>query len=266
MNTKHELPNKSNNRNPQTLKPLRQAGQSDQEMVRNLEFQIAAFIGAVIIFVLVIFNEWLTWLMHTPPQPIFWTVFLMIPIIYSIYKIRRLLAERRDWDWGRLGEIEVSDSLDELKKEGYDIFHDIQCEDKGRKFNIDHVIISPHGIFAVETKFPRKRILGNNRVIFDGLSIIRISGHKSDLETVPNAISKASFLANKYLPKETSQKRYHVIPVLVYPSWSVIGNHLGRDAWVLNPGQLKAVISQQPLSLTQEQCNSVSKFLKERNR
>jgi len=266
LSVKQKFPSNLNDGNPLKRKPLRQAGQSDQEKVRELEYLIATFIGAVIFFILIIFKEWLAWFMHTPPQPILWTVILIIPIIYSSYMIRRLLAERRDWDLGRLGEIEVGNFLEELRNEGWGIFHDIQCESDGKKFNIDHVVVSPHGIFAIETKAPRKRLVGNNRVHFDGQSTIRISGKATDRETAPNAISKAAFLANKILPKGKNQKGYHVIPILAYPGWSVIGNHVGKDIWVLNPGQLKAVISMQPLSLSIDECNMVSIYLKERNR
>ena len=266
MAIKQQLHGNTNDGNPIKRKPLRQAGQSDQEKVRDLEYLIATFIGVVIVLMLIILKEWLAWFMHTPPQPILWTILLLIPITYSAYKIRRLLAERKNWDLGRLGEIEVSNFLDEFRKEGWDIFNDIQCESDGKKFNIDHVIVSPHGIFAVETKTPRKRLVGNNRVHFDGQTTIRISGKAWDRETAPNAISKAIFLADKVLPKRKEQQRYTVKPILVYPGWSVIGNHLGKDIWVLNPGQLKAVISQQPLSLSLEECNIVSNYLKERNR
>jgi len=266
MAIKQQLHGNTNDGNPIKRKPLRQAGQSDQEKVRDLEYQIAAFIGAVIVFMLIILKEWLAWFMHTPPQPILWTILLLIPITYSAYKIRRLLAERKNWDLGRMGEIEVSNFLDECRKEGWDIFNDIQCESDGKKFNIDHVIVSPHGIFAIETKTLRKPIVGNRRVHFDGQSTIRISGRATDRVTAPNAISKAVFLADKVLPKRKEQQSYTVKPILVYPGWSVIENQVGRDIRVLNPGQLKAVVLQQPLTLSATECNMVSIYLKERNR
>ena len=266
MNTKHGFPNKGNDGNPLKRKPLRQAGQSDADMVRSLEFEIALYLGIGLFVGLFAIYIWLTWIARVPPNPWVWTVIALIVIPLCYLRIRRLVAKRNNYDLGRQGEIEVGNFLEELRKEGYDIFHDVQCDREGRKFNIDHVIVSPHGIFAVETKAPRKRLVGNNRVYFDGQSTIKISGRASDRETVPNAISKASFLANNILPKGRNPKRDHVISILAYPGWSVIGNHLGKDTWVLNPGQLKAVISQQPLSLTHEQCDSVSQFLKERNR
>ncbi len=265
MKTKHGFSKKSNERSP-LKKPLRQSGQSDAQMVRSLEFQIALFIGIGLLFFFLTFYEWLVWYFHSPPQPFIWSCLTLIVIAYCYYKIRSLLAEKRNWELGRQGEIEVGNCLEELRAKGYDIFHDIQCNAEGRLFNIDHVIVSPHGIFAIETKTPRKRLLRNNRVDFDGQSTIEISRHTRDKETVPSALSKARWLSNNILPKRGDQKKYHVLPVIVYPGWSVNGKLLGRDAWVLNPRLLQWEIPRQPRSLTQEECNSVSQVSRERNR
>lgn len=49
---------------------------------------------------------------------------------------------------GRDGEREVAEILDEIKRHGATVLHDIP----GDQGNIDHVMICTHGIFVVETK------------------------------------------------------------------------------------------------------------------
>ncbi|MBU1055794.1 MAG: NERD domain-containing protein [Proteobacteria bacterium] len=45
-----------------------------------------------------------------------------------------------------------------LFKVGYKVYHDFPAE----KFNIDHIIIGPAGVYAVETKARQKPTTGNN--------------------------------------------------------------------------------------------------------
>jgi hypothetical protein len=197
--------NKEIQGNPLKRPPLRQAGQSDAEMVLSLNAQIWLFIGISLFFVLFTYSEWISYLYKAPPQPIIWSCLTLIVIVVSSYFVRRLLIKRENWKLGLQGEIEVGHCLEELRNKGYDVFHDIQCHEEGRNFNVDHLIVSPHGIFAIETKTPRKRGLRNNTVDFDGQNKITISGRAVDIEMVPRAISKARWLSDNMLPKRNDQ-------------------------------------------------------------
>ena len=84
---------------------------------------------------------------------------------------KQLQKYRNDY-LGYFGERVVSESLDELKAESYRVFHDVPCEGKTGKFNIDHVVVGPSGVYAIETKTRRK---GRSRdgyaaheIIYDG--------------------------------------------------------------------------------------------------
>lgn len=245
----------SSNRN----KPKRLPGQSDQDMIRVLELEIAVFIGVVSFFALFIFYEWLVWLMHTPPQPVVWTCIGAIAIGFSLYSIRKLILKKRDWEQGRQGEIEVGHYLEELRPIGCVVFHDIQCENNGKQFNIDHVIVSRWGIFAVETKKPRRKTKGN-QIHFDGTDKITLFGRCSN-KPVSEAIYHAETLSLKLLPKNKYQRPYPVLPVLVYPGWSVIGQLINKHIWVLNPKMLQYEIPKLQETLTQEECNAIEQVL-----
>lgn len=46
------------------------------------------------------------------------------------------------------GEVATGQKLDRLMRQGAYVYHDVPAE----RFNIDHVVVSPQGMFAVETK------------------------------------------------------------------------------------------------------------------
>jgi hypothetical protein len=50
---------------------------------------------------------------------------------------------------------------------GYQVFHDVQFERR----NVDHVVVGPKGVFALETKTRRKPFKEKNRVAFDGEAV-----------------------------------------------------------------------------------------------
>ena len=92
-----------------------------------------------------------------------------------------------------------------------------------------------------------------------------ISGRQPDKETIPQAINNAEWLSKEILP-ERKGEMYPVIPVVVYPDWSVIAPDVTKRAWVLNHKLLQWKIPQEPQSLTQEEVDSVTSVLTKYNR
>ena len=73
--------------------------------------------------------------------------------------VRQLLKNIQLWrntNLGYFGERIVGEALDPLKADGFRVFHDVPAGDGQTPFNIDHVIVGPSGIFAIETKTRRK--------------------------------------------------------------------------------------------------------------
>lgn len=95
------------------------------------------------------------------------------------------------------------------------IIHDVQAGD----FNIDHVVITPAGVFAVETKSRLKPPVGNGspRVKYNGKQL-EFPGW---METKPieQAARQAKWLAD-YLQKATGE-RFPVFAVLALPGWFI---------------------------------------------
>ena len=96
---------------------------------------------------------------------------LVIILSYSLRagpRLVRLARDIRDNKLGYLGERVVGEELNQLMLDGFRVFHDVPFDG----YNIDHVIIGPPGVFAVETKTRRKPRDDDGakkyRVTFDG--------------------------------------------------------------------------------------------------
>ncbi len=136
---------------------------------------------------------------------------------------RRLLRKSAEMDNLRAGydaELAVGQELDQLMCQGARVFHDLP----GEQFNIDHVVISPRGVFAVETKGYTKQIGSDGRagktnatVIFDG-SALRFPGWTTP-EPLQQAERQAKWLS-KWLSSATGDT-HTALPVLALPGWFV---------------------------------------------
>lgn len=89
-------------------------------------------------------------------------------IIFLLFKIITLLKRTKNLRLGYEGEVAVAQELNQLMREGAYVFHDVPADG----FNIDHVVIWPKGVFAVETKArmkpKRDRGAEDAKVVFDG--------------------------------------------------------------------------------------------------
>src|SRR5690606_28171996 len=83
---------------------------------------------------------------------------------------------------GIRGEREVGRMLEETRRLGYHVFHDIP----GEGFNVDHALIGPGGIFAIETKAVSKRKSRDAKVDYDGKRVL-LDGHAPDRDPIAQA-------------------------------------------------------------------------------
>jgi hypothetical protein len=87
-----------------------------------------------------------------------WLLFaLLIPIAGPLFIWKTdpgAFEDARAWLKGARGEEQVGKTLEGLRSKGYKALHDI---DTGRG-NLDHVVIGPTGVFAIETKAIRGRM------------------------------------------------------------------------------------------------------------
>ncbi|HWU97096.1 MAG TPA: nuclease-related domain-containing protein, partial [Oxalicibacterium sp.] len=92
---------------------------------------------------------------------------------------------------------------------------------QGENFNIDHIVVSPAGVFCIETKSRAKYALedgkSNARVDFDG-KMLNFPSHK-ETKPVEQVRRNAKWLKD-WLAK-ASAERVDVRPVLALPGWWV---------------------------------------------
>lgn len=197
------------------------------------------------------FLEVFYWYFNIPRQPILAGIIAAGAIVYGYFKNRELRRQFRNIKLGRDGERDVGQALEELRGNGYAIFHDIV----GDNFNIDHVIVSPNGIFVIETKTVSRPSRGMGKVIFDGQKVA-LTGHLPDDKPITQAIMNTKWI--RQMLKESTGKDFAVKPVLVYPGWFVETSNNSNQIWVMNPKMLQWEIPKEIQSLTPEEMHTVA--------
>ena len=137
--------------------------------------------------------------------------------LYFAVKLVKLLESRRKFRLGYEAELATGQELNALMLDGFRVYHDFPAEG----FNIDHIVVGPCGVFAVETKGRAKPTTGNGmadaQIIYDGESL----RFPKWVETKPleQAKSQAEWL-RKWLSSATGES-VGVQPVLSLPGWFV---------------------------------------------
>jgi hypothetical protein len=208
------------------LRLLRTAGESEHQWMGRLDEKfILVMLGAavapcLVALVLLAVGARLQGWWQVGALGLTAVLFIAAFVLAARWLVGRL-KERGDRYLSYFGERVVAEFLEPLKVQGWRIFHDVPCESGTEKFNIDHVAVGPGGVFAIETKAPRKRAAREGRedykVFFDGEQLSWPWGE--DRQGISQAIGNASWLRN-WLEKTTGEK-IEVVPVLALPGWSV---------------------------------------------
>ncbi len=170
------------------------------------------------------------------------TITFLVTFIYMARRMIAVLDRWRNTSLGYFGERIVAEHLEPLKATGHRVFHDVPAGDPPAgstlaPYNLDHVVVGPAGVFAIETKTRRK---GRARVgfmaheiIYDGRALAYPWGE--DQHGLDQARRQADWLA-AFLQKQLGQP-VPVRPLLVFPGWMIIRKSAGLVT-VLNPREL----------------------------
>ena len=142
---------------------------------------------------------------------------------------------------GLRGERLVGEMLHSMLKDGFEVFHDFPIEPDGKTGNIDHVIVGPNGVFAIETKTyrkPKDTADGKNyEVKFDGKLLS--FPHRTTKKGIGQATHNARLLS-KHLSASLDTS-IEVFPILALPGWFV--ESTSRDPLlVLNPKNIRSAV------------------------
>lgn len=170
-------------------------------------------------------------------------LFAFFALAYIAWAVRKLWNAGARLDRLRAGydaELAVGQELDQLMRQGAVVFHDLPADN----FNIDHVVISAQGIFAVETKGFTKPKRGGGKadatVVFDG-KVLKFPTWTTQ-QPLEQAARQSTWLT-KWLSGAVGSP-VSALPVLALPGWFV--ERTGRgDVRVFNGKELSGLLNAQ---------------------
>lgn len=194
--------------------PLRLPGQSTEKRLYDVLLDKIMLFGVLIaVSVGMIASEWLRFFLNTQPNPTLVTFLLSGLIVFSMLMIIKNYKYVRQLKQGRDGERVVGQLLEYLRTDGAEIFHDVVNDNGG----IDHIIVSPKGIFTVETKTWSKRS-PDEHITYDGNSLF-VNGFSTDHDPIRQSKAESYWLKS-FLEKHTG-KIFDVRPMVLFPGWFV---------------------------------------------
>lgn len=205
-------------------------------------------------------------------KDLYWVAFMLGLIYCSFFTIRIKRRFVTGWNHrlGLLGEQVVGQILDRLSSDSIRVFHDLEVIEPGKKsWNIDHIVLTPAGVFAVETKTRRKpKATGPNgqaghKVVFDGNQLLFPAPMQADRHGIDQAQNNANWLASKLT--ELNGTPIPVSPILVLPGWWVDAKGKGAVT-VLNPKGLPSYLTGRSSVFSDKQFRALHAQLEERCR
>jgi len=167
-------------------------------------------------------------------------IFATVAVVFSflVWRLIRLIKRRRAYRLGFAGERAVAEELNQLMLEGCHVFHDVPMDPYG---NIDHVVVAPTGIYAVETKTRRKRKTPDGQrdyeVVFDGKTLL-FPGY-TDSRSLQQARHQADRLC-VFLTAAVGEP-VKVGAILTLPGWFVT-SRVRENIKVLNPKGIRTAV------------------------
>jgi hypothetical protein len=182
-------------------------------------------------------------LSKTPPHLGSDLIMLIVVLPFMAFFTRRVLKlgrELRNCRIGFHGERATAEEINQLMLRRCRVFHDVPVP--GYSGNIDHVVISRTGVYAVETKTRGKRkVDGEQRHIlsYDGQALTFPCGYR-DTKPLAQARLQAEKLTT-FLSEGTGDM-IKVKPIVVLPGWFVEDSSSVNDIPVRNPKGVRHVV------------------------
>ena len=248
-------------KSPIKAPPLRNPGQSLEKEIIDVVFKEILEKGSIVLimgFLLLI--ESMHYYTGSTPNPITPAIIFAIACIYSVPKIIKAKRKLKSLKLGRDGEKEVGQHLDTLRSEGFEVLHDVV----GGEFNLDHIIISEHGIYTVETKTYSKPDKGQTIITYKDGNLFKNDFNMGD-SIIIQAKAQSSWL--KETLKDLTGDVYDVKPIIVFPGWYVKSPFLTTSPlWILHPNGIKAFIKDSPITISPKQkivaSNALCRFVR----
>jgi hypothetical protein len=134
--------------------------------------------------------------------------------VWVLWRLWGVLRHSRRLRYGYEAELVAGQELNGLGGLGYYVFHDVPLGERAAK--VDHVLVGPAGVFAVETE-ARARRDPEREVTYDGASLC--FARQRETEPLEKAIACARRM-KEWLSAEVGEP-LPVQPIVVLPGWRV---------------------------------------------
>jgi len=234
-------------RRPVNDKLLRAPGESLRKNMEKFDEHFTNWFFFVLLYGpawFLIFSLYVKWRLKSPyllGEMICFAVVMAVVTVVIARKVIRALQRNRNDTLGFKGERAVGEELNKLMLDGCLVYHDVPGEGA---WNVDHVVVAPSGVYAIETKTRSKDRCEKDRkdyeVIYDGKTLQYPNW--TDTHGLDQAKANARWLA-KHL-SNALQEDIKVTPILTLPGWLVTSRvrPSGNELRALNHKQIRSVI------------------------
>ena len=231
----------------------RTAGQSlREEWDRQVNDNLPFIVFTPVILWAVAIVAWLQEWNRTGPMPRFWTATAVVATGLAVIAFLRLVPRARNLLRGEKGELKVAEALEDLRAAGYRVFHDLRRDG----YNIDHVVVGPAGVFAIETKFRS----GYGEIEFRNSEGLFVGGRKEEDDCLLQARRNAVDI-RRMLKDDCKVDRW-VKPLVVFVGeWRIKNKWRDTDARVLTPDQISSYFDQRQPELTRREIELIASHL-----
>lgn len=247
---------------PTTEKLLRPPGYSLSRHVESLGDSLMSWLLGAYLASLCSVGTWKSTPNDMAGEMLFLGVFGIAAALCTVVAWRKWLKLRRA-RLGLLGEQAVAEQLQTLGLKGYQVFHDLPGDGK---WNVDHVVVGPAGVFVIETKArikqPGPAGGPDFKVAFDG-RILRFPGGL-DRKAAQQAMANAKWVAGM-LSKATGET-VRAVAIVALPGWLVKRDKPDFEVQVFNPKEVPGFIAYAETKLSGKQIQQIAYQLDQRCR
>ncbi len=239
---------------------LRSPGQTIQDRLLEKTFDFASDIWSLLYIVFIGMGFVPLMIGLNSLRILVWFI-LGVFVLWILYRLRTRSKEVQDMRLGLDGELATAEELNQLMHYDYYVFHDFP----GDHFNIDHVVIGPAGVFAVETK-TRSKAVGKGKqgakVIF-GESKLTFPNFQES-KSIQQAKDQSKWLSD-FIRKSVG-KPVTVKPVLALPGWMVERRTKDASIMVINPKEAVQYITSNSKVLDEQTIQQIKYQVEQRCR
>ncbi|QDU74940.1 Nuclease-related domain protein [Bremerella volcania] len=241
---------------PLTKDLLRPPGHSLRLVYDELREKIDMYLVMTIILPVTGLSAYLLW-DQSKSEPIVTAVAISLAILFwellLLWLMWKSVRKAHQIRVGLDGEMAVAEELNLLMLEGCRVFHDVPIE----YGNIDHVVVSPSGVFAIETKtvtkLPEKGM--NAKVSVDSKSNV-IHFPNFDFKINLDQVETQVRCLTDFLSESTGDQ-IQVKPIIVIPGWYVERTFGQQKVRVINPALARQYLCTSTKKLNNEQIQRI---------